>query len=68
MQAIEDPVEMMQQQEGAAPGGPAAPQGCAYCGGLGHTVKNCPKLHAESRQAQQRHRPERGARGMGGDM
>jgi ATP-dependent RNA helicase DDX41 len=66
VQAIEDPVELYQQQEGAVPG--ATPTGCAYCGGLGHRVQNCPKLHAESRQAQQRHRPEQGGRGMGGDM
>ena len=25
--------------------------GCAYCGGLGHTIKHCPKLEETQRRA-----------------
>ncbi|PKI85689.1 RNA helicase [Malassezia vespertilionis] len=28
------------------------PAGCGYCGGLGHNIKDCPKLEKEQRQAQ----------------
>eukprot|EP01083_Nonionella_stella_P046922 125638_1 len=38
---IEDPSERYQQVEGIA--------GCAYCGGLGHRVTECPKLAGTNR-------------------
>lgn len=50
LQAIEDPMEKMGEIEIVS-----GQKGCAYCGGLGHRMQDCPKLRTESRQAQKKH-------------
>jgi len=41
-------------------------KGCAFCGGLGHRMTNCPKLENQSRQAR-KERSEKMGGGAGGD-
>eukprot|EP00892_Ulva_mutabilis_P011492 jgi/Ulvmu1/8715/UM047_0055.1 len=69
LQAIEDPMEAMLASMDAAHGGDDG-RGCKYCGGLGHRLQNCPKLRAETRQAEAKHRGSMhdGGRALGGDM
>ena len=43
-------------------------KGCAYCGGLGHRVTDCPKLKADSRDQQRAQRDHFGGNGYGGEM
>ena len=43
-------------------------KGCAYCGGLGHRVTDCPKLKADSRDQQRSHRDAFAGNGYGGEM
>lgn len=69
MQAIEDPMEALLQSMDAEAGGDDG-RGCKYCGGLGHRLQNCPKLRAETRQAEAKHRSSvhPSGRAVGGDM
>jgi ATP-dependent RNA helicase DDX41 len=45
LQAIEDPKEILATEAAALTG----QRGCVYCGGLGHRVGDCPKIHADKR-------------------
>lgn len=62
-QAIEDPMENIAQVESAS-----GHKGCAYCGGLGHRIQNCPKLRSESRIAQGKQSHRGGATGYGAEI
>ena len=44
---LDDPRESTMAQEG---GGGGSLVGCSYCGGLGHTVVDCPKIDKNARQ------------------
>jgi ATP-dependent RNA helicase DDX41 len=63
LQAIEDPMEGMAEVEKTS-----GHKGCAYCGGLGHRIQNCPKLQADSRTAQSGHTHRNSERAFGGEM
>lgn len=46
-------------------------KGCAYCGGLGHRVTDCPKLRADSREQTRKQQDRFGGgrgSGYGGEM
>lgn len=43
-------------------------QGCAYCGGLGHRISNCPKLRSETKAQERSKRDYMGSGGFGGEM
>lgn len=64
LMAIEDPMESLAEVERTQGGGH---KGCAYCGGLGHRIQNCPKLKADSRSAQAKH-SHRDERRLGGEL
>ena len=61
--AIDDPMEALADVEKTS-----GHKGCAYCGGLGHRIQNCPKLKADSRNAQAGHRHRDSDRAFGGEM
>ena len=42
-------------------------KGCAYCGGLGHRVTECPKLNSVNERAAKGARDFFGADGFGGE-
>lgn len=48
LRALEDPY--MDLLEGAGTSNATGSQGCAFCGGLGHRITDCPKLDAHSRK------------------
>eukprot|EP00775_Hariotina_reticulata_P012748 gene12748-12877_t len=43
-------------------------KGCAYCGGLGHRIADCPKLRSESKQQERSKKDYFGSGGFGGEM
>ena len=43
-------------------------KGCAYCGGLGHRVTDCPKLRSDSRDQQARTKDHFAGSGFGAEM
>lgn len=54
LQTIHDPMDELEELEAAS-----GTRGCAYCGGLGHRVTECPKLRADTRE-------NKGMRGISG--
>lgn len=46
---LQDPNETADQLEAAT-----GRKGCAYCGGLGHRVTDCPKLRADTQAAKRK--------------
>ena len=40
-------------------------RGCAYCGGLGHRIADCPKLRADTREQSRKQMDRFGGRGGG---
>lgn len=40
-------------------------KGCAYCGGLGHRVTDCPKLRADTREQTRKQQDRFGGTGGG---
>lgn len=42
-------------------------KGCSYCGGLGHRVKDCPKLRAADKEAARNRKDYFGAGGFGAE-
>lgn len=56
--AIHDPIEEMEAVAAAS-----GVKGCAYCGGLGHRIAECPKLRAENQQQQAQRKDWFGAKG-----
>ncbi|PSC71624.1 DEAD-box ATP-dependent RNA helicase 35 [Micractinium conductrix] len=45
LQALHDPMDELAEMEAIS-----GTKGCAYCGGLGHRVTDCPKLRADTRE------------------
>jgi ATP-dependent RNA helicase DDX41 len=43
-------------------------KGCAYCGGLGHRIADCPKLRSESKAQERSKKDYFGSGGFGGEM
>lgn len=41
----------------------AMPQGCMYCGGLGHRITNCPKLESQNKLQERAKKDYFGAKG-----
>jgi ATP-dependent RNA helicase DDX41 len=60
--ALEDPLEKLEEMANIS-----GQKGCAYCGGLGHRIADCPKLETQSRQNAQK-KDYFGAGGYGGEM
>jgi ATP-dependent RNA helicase DDX41 len=56
--AIHDPIEEMEAVAQAS-----GVKGCAYCGGLGHRIAECPKLRAENQTQQAARKDWFGAKG-----
>lgn len=63
LQALEDPMEQFIALEAAS-----GHKGCAYCGGLGHRITDCPKLQSQTREQQRNRRDHFGKGGYGGEM
>jgi len=62
LMALDDPLEKLEEMANIS-----GNKGCAYCGGLGHRIGDCPKLEAQSRQ-DRRQKDYFGAGGYGGEM
>jgi ATP-dependent RNA helicase DDX41 len=43
-------------------------KGCAYCGGLGHRITDCPKLRSETEAQQRAKKDHFGSGGFGAEM
>ena len=64
---MDDPVEEAAARDGAAGGGGAA-KGCSFCGGLGHTIVDCPKIDKDARRVAGGHKDALASGdGYGGD-
>lgn len=62
-QALDDPMEELEELARAS-----GQKGCAYCGGLGHRIADCPKLDSQNREQQRKKKDYFGAGGFGGEM
>jgi hypothetical protein len=64
LQALDDPLEEMEKLAMAS-----GVKGCAYCGGLGHRIGDCPKLKGEAKEQSKVKKDYFGASGgIGGEM
>ena len=67
LQSLEDPfgsiAEYERRMAGQAEGKVPAGQGCAFCGGLGHRVTECPKLEHQRKMVQGGRRMDAGGSG-----
>ncbi|CAD7695226.1 unnamed protein product, partial [Ostreobium quekettii] len=63
LMALDDPMEELQELEAVS-----GTKGCAYCGGLGHRLADCPKLRSETRAAARNKKDYFGSGGFGGEM
>ncbi|KAI3436811.1 hypothetical protein D9Q98_006221 [Chlorella vulgaris] len=67
LQALHDPMEELAEMEAIS-----GTKGCAYCGGLGHRVTDCPKLRADTKEQSKKQQDRFGASGQssgyGGEM
>jgi ATP-dependent RNA helicase DDX41 len=63
LQALHDPLEEMEALAAAS-----GIKGCAYCGGLGHRIADCPKLRSESKAQERSKKDYFGSGGFGGEM
>jgi len=61
--ALHDPMEELQALADAS-----GTKGCAYCGGLGHRIADCPKLDTQNKEAARRQKDYLGSGGFGGEM
>jgi ATP-dependent RNA helicase DDX41 len=62
--ALEDPLEEMEKLAAAS-----GVKGCAYCGGLGHRIGDCPKLKGEAKEQSKTKKDYFGSKeGLGGEM
>lgn len=43
-------------------------KGCAYCGGLGHRIADCPKLRNDTREQARKRQDHFGGGGFGAEM
>lgn len=69
---MDDPLERRRQEEAAAGGGDGAAaggaRGCSFCGGLGHSILDCPKIDKDARRVASGHKDAiAGGDGYGGD-
>ena len=62
-QALDDPMEQWEALEKAS-----GSKGCSYCGGLGHRVGDCPKLHTDTREKERQNKDYFGSGGYGAEM
>ena len=62
-QALDDPLEEMEKLAAAS-----GVKGCAYCGGLGHRIADCPKLKSEAKEKSRPTKDHFGSGGFGGEM
>ena len=63
LSALHDPMEEME-----ALAAKSGVKGCAYCGGLGHRIVECPKLRSESASQQRAKKDYFGSGGFGGEV
>ncbi|KAI8113545.1 hypothetical protein M9435_003546 [Picochlorum sp. BPE23] len=63
LQTIHDPMEELAEVEAAS-----GTKGCAYCGGLGHRVAECPKLRSDTKDQYLRRVDRFGGSGYGAEM
>eukprot|EP00889_Picochlorum_renovo_P000399 jgi/Picre1/27429/NNA_000396.t1 len=63
LQTIHDPMEELAEVEAAS-----GTKGCAYCGGLGHRVAECPKLRSDTKDQYLRRADRLGGSGYGAEM
>lgn len=65
LNALDDPMDGLEeaQKQRDATGA----RGCAFCGGLGHRITDCPKLAAQTKQQQRGQKDYFGAGGFGGE-
>ncbi|KAI8112651.1 hypothetical protein M9434_003972 [Picochlorum sp. BPE23] len=63
LQTIHDPMEELAEVEAAS-----GTKGCAYCGGLGHRVAECPKLRSDTKDQYLRRADRFGGSGYGAEM
>lgn len=63
LQALDDPMEKYEELAAAT-----GVKGCAYCGGLGHRIGDCPKLQQETKAQVRSKKDYFGAGGFGGEM
>lgn len=63
LMALDDPMEELQEVEAVS-----GTKGCAYCGGLGHRLGDCPKLRSATRAAARNRKDYFGSGGFGGEM
>jgi ATP-dependent RNA helicase DDX41 len=61
--ALDDPIEEMEKLAQVA-----GVKGCAYCGGLGHRIGDCPKLRGEAKEKSKIQKDYFGAGGYGGEL
>lgn len=62
--SLDDPMEAAEELAAAS-----GVRGCAYCGGLGHRISECPKLEQQQSQAMAGSRKDYlGGGGYGGEM
>ncbi|CAM9864952.1 unnamed protein product [Chrysoparadoxa australica] len=59
LMALDDPDEDFQDMDGV--------KGCAFCGGLGHRINNCPKIDKDARRLGAGRRDDLAGDGYGGD-
>lgn len=60
---IHDPMEAFRKLDASS-----ASKGCAYCGGLGHRIADCPKLRADMREQTRQKTDAFGGGGYGAEM
>ena len=63
LQVLHDPLGDLEEMAAAS-----GQKGCAYCGGLGHRISECPKLELQTRQEAHKKKDYFGAGGFGGEM
>ncbi len=62
-QTIYDPMDELKELEAAS-----GTKGCAYCGGLGHRIADCPKLQSDTREQAQNRKDYFGGGGFSAEM
>ncbi|GAB4820561.1 hypothetical protein N2152v2_007607 [Parachlorella kessleri] len=63
LQALHDPMDELREMELVS-----GTKGCAYCGGLGHRIADCPKLRADTREQTRKRQDGFGGSGFGAEM
>ena len=63
VQALYDPMEEMQELANRS-----GRKGCAFCGGLGHRIADCPKLASQTREKARSKKDFFGSGGFGAEV